>query len=200
MPYSKGIKIKPHMYKIQRHHNSRSHNILVSIAIFPLTIGLYPSIAQLPHLNQFTNIPIDYVCIYRNNNNNNNTTINANTKLVQHSTQRTIMPMNNMCVQPTVIGQKVGTSKNTSASKYLAQTNPSISNIGQTSCISTTQYRSAETLQGDQRITTYRTIQPTESRPSSLPKSVTVVTHPSSVNSEKLNQSSARKETEWNHV
>lgn len=143
---------------------------------------------------------------YRNNNNNNNNTINANTKLVQHSTQRTVMSMNNMCVQPNVIGQKVITGKNTTASgKYMAQSNPNMSNIGQTSCMSTTAtpYRSLDPMHGnDQRVTTtYRAIQPSsETRQTSVTKTITMLNHPMNANTENNCQQAAKKETEWNQL
>lgn len=137
---------------------------------------------------------------FRNNNNNNNNTINANTKIVQHTAPRTIMSMNNMCVQPNVIGQKLTTAKGTPIAKYMAQTNPSISSISQTPCITTAQYRTNENLQtNDQRVTTYRTIQPTEARPSSVTKSVTVINHSMNVNPESSHQST-KKNAEWNQL
>lgn len=144
---------------------------------------------------------------YRNNNNNNNNTINANTKLVQHSAQRTVMTMNNMCVQPNVIGQKVIAGKNTIASgKYMTQSNPNISNvIGQTSCMSTvTPYRSNDPMHAnDQRVTTtYRAIQPSsETRPSSITKTITMINHPMNAHSENsCQQPPAKKEAEWSQL
>lgn len=109
--------------------------------------------------------------------------------------------MNNLCVQPNVIGQKLATAKGTPIAKYMAQTNPSISNISQTPCMSTAQYRSNENLQAsEQRVTTYRTIQPTEARPSSMTKSVTVINHPMSVNSESSGHQSTKKNSDWNQL
>lgn len=143
---------------------------------------------------------------YRNNNNNNNNTINANTKLVQHTTQRTVMSMNNMCVQPNVIGQKVITGKNTAVSgKYMTQSNPHISNIGQTSCMATTiPYRSNDPMHiNDQRITTtYRAIQPSsDTRSTSVTKSITMINHPMNANSENsCQQLPAKKETDWSQL
>ncbi|XP_031630526.1 inactive histone-lysine N-methyltransferase 2E isoform X2 [Contarinia nasturtii] len=152
----------------------------------------------LQQKSQFTGVHSNISSHSRNNNNNNNNTINANTKIVQHTTPRTIMSMNNMCVQPNVIGQKVTTAKNASTGKYMAQTSSNISNISQTPCMSTTLYRSNENLQtGDQRVTTYRTIQPTETRPSSMTKSI-MINHPMNVNSENNGQPSTKKDTEWN--
>lgn len=105
-----------------------------------------------------------------------------------------------MCVQPNVIGQKLATAKGTPIAKYMAQTNPSISNISQTPCMSTAQYRTNENLQtNDQRVTTYRTIQPTEARPSSVTKSVTVINHSMNINPESSHQST-KKNTEWNQL
>lgn len=104
-----------------------------------------------------------------------------------------------MCVQPNVIGQKVTTTKNTSTGKYLAQTSSNISNISQTPCMSTTLYRSNENLQtGDQRVTTYRTIQPTETRPASMTKTITMINH--SMNSENNSQPSTKKDADWNQL
>lgn len=136
---------------------------------------------------------------FRNNNNNNNT-INANTKLVQHPTQRTLMSMNNVCVQPNVIGQKMVTTKSSSSNKYIT---PNISNINQTaqaSCMSTVHYRTNESLQGnEQRVTTYRTIQPTEVRQTSVTKSITMMNHPVNISSDG-GQQSIKKDTEWNQL
>lgn len=115
--------------------------------------------------------------------------------------------MNNMCVQPNVIGQKVITGKNTIASgKYMTQSNPNISNIGQTSIgmsTTTTPYRSNDPMHGnDQRITTtYRAIQPSsENRPTSVTKSITMINHAMNANSENNCQQSAKKETEWSQL
>lgn len=156
----------------------------------------------LPLENHFTQFRVCF-SFCRNNNNNNNNTINANTKLVQHTTQRTVMSMNNMCVQPNVIGQKVMAGKNTAATgKYMTQSSPNISNTGQTSCMSTTTaYRSNDPMHGnDQRITTtYRAIQPSsESRPAQLTKSITMINHPT--NSENNCQQTVKKEPEWNQL
>lgn len=105
-----------------------------------------------------------------------------------------------MCVQPNVIGQKLATTKGTTIAKYMAQTNPSISNLSQTPCISTTQYRSNENLQGSDQRVTYRTIQPTEARSSSVTKSVTVINHPMNVNPESSGRQSTKKNSEWNQL
>lgn len=146
-----------------------------------------------------------FIC-HRNNNNNNNNTINANTKLVQHTTQRTVMSMNNMCVQPNVVGQKVIAGKNTTTTgKYMAQSNPNMSNIGQTSCMSTTTtpYRSLDPMHGnDQRVTTtYRAIQPSsDARPASVSKSITMLNHPMHANTENTCQQPIKKESEWNQL
>lgn len=106
--------------------------------------------------------------------------------------------MNNMCVQPNVVGHK---AKNTSTGKYIAQTSPSISNISQLACMPSTQYRSNENMQGtDQRIATYRTIQPTDARSLSVTKSVTMINHPINIKSESGNQQSTKKDTEWNQL
>lgn len=139
-----------------------------------------------------------FLYIFRNNNNNNNNTINANTKLVQHTTQRTVMPMNNICVQPNVIGQKVTTAKNTSMGKYMTQTN---TNISQAPCMSTAPYRTNEQLQtNDQRVTTtYRAIQPSEARPTAtLGKTISMINHPVNVNTGDGNrQPTMKKDVEW---
>lgn len=106
-----------------------------------------------------------------------------------------------MCVQPNVIGQKLATAKGAPIAKYMTQANPSISNISQTPCMSTAQCRTNENLQaGDQRVTTYRTIQPTEARPSSVTKSVTVINHPINVNPESNSHQSTKKNSEWNQL
>lgn len=112
------------------------------------------------------------------------------------------MSMNNMCVQPNVIGQKLATAKGTPVTKYMAQSNPNISNINQTPCMSTVQYRSNENLQaGEQRVTTYRTIQPTEARPSSaVNKSVTVINHPMHINPDSSSHQPTKKNSEWNQL
>lgn len=113
--------------------------------------------------------------------------------------------MNNMCVQPNVIGQKVIAGKNAATSgKYMTQSSPNISNTGQTSCMSTTTtYRSNDPMHGnDQRITTtYRAIQPSsESRPASLTKAITMINHPANTNSENNCQQSVKKEPEWSQL
>lgn len=107
-----------------------------------------------------------------------------------------------MCVQPNVIGQKLTTAKNTSTGKYMTQTSPNISNIGQSSCMSTGPYRTNEQMHGnDQRVTTtYRTIQPTEARPSQLTKSITMINHPVNVNAENNCQQPVKKEIEWSQL
>lgn len=116
---------------------------------------------------------------------------------MQHPVPRTMM---SMCVQPNVIGQKVTTTKNASTGKYLAQASQGISNTIQTPCMPTTQFRSNENLQSsDQRITTYRAIQPTEGRPS-VTKSVTMINHPINVNAENNSQPSTKKDTDWNQL
>lgn len=125
---------------------------------------------------------------------------------MQHTTQRTVMSMNNMCVQPNVIGQKVIAGKNATASgKYMTQSNPNMSNIGQTSCMATTTtpYRSLDPMHAnDQRITTtYRAIQPSsDTRPAPVTKSITMLNHPMNVNSENNCQQSVKKESEWNQL
>lgn len=114
-----------------------------------------------------------------------------------------MMTMNNVCIQPNVVGQKVSSVKNNSTvTKYLTHNSPSISSISQTPCMSTTQYRSNENFHGtDQRVTTYRTIQPTDTRPSSVTKSVTVINHPMNINSESSRgQISTKKEADWNQL
>lgn len=115
--------------------------------------------------------------------------------------------MNNVCVQPNVIGQKIGAAKTPVTNKYITQASPNISNISnissaqQAACMSTAQYRSNESLQGnDQRITTYRTIQPTEVRPTSVTKSITMLNHPVNISSDGGGQQSTKKDTEWNQL
>lgn len=120
---------------------------------------------------------------------------------MQHTTQRTLMSMNNVCVQPNVIGQKMGTIKNSTTNKYITQASPNISNINQTQqtpCMTTVQYRTNESLQAnDQRVTTFRTIQPTEVRPTSVTKSITMLNHPvNHMNADSGGQQSTKKDAE----
>lgn len=114
------------------------------------------------------------------------------------------MSMNNMCIQPNVIGQKVNAVKNAATNKYMTQTGPNISSIGQTSCISTgIPYRTNESMTAnDQRVTTtYRAIQPSsEQRPSPATKSITVINHPANVSAENSCLQPTKKEAEWNQL
>lgn len=129
--------------------------------------------------------------IIRNNNENSNATNsinennNTNTKLVQQQQQQLITPrnvmqsMNNACLQTNLNGQKLSTK--TPTTKYIVQTNPNLSNINQqTSCVTTTSYRSNESVKID-RAQNYRTIQSPETR--------TLQPHSLNIGSETNNQS-----------
>lgn len=101
----------------------------------------------------------------RNNNNNNIISNNNNTKQLQQ--RATVQTVNNVCVQPNVIGHTTAT-KNV-AGKYIVQQNQ-ISHVAQPyRTTQTAPYRTIERIQSDRisesvqsdRTTAYRSIQPT---------------------------------------